>query len=131
MKSNPVLAIILSIIFAASVYAQCNQTNAISVSTGTAEIIAGIPGTTVSVCGILVNASATSTGVVVQTGTGTTCGTSTVNKSGNIILAQHGVASLGAGSSGDGSTLFTTPTGYAVCVQVTSGTIAGMVSYRQ
>ena len=129
-KRQPLLAALFILIGCISMMAQavCNQTNSITVTAGNSTaIVTGIPGASTTVCGLVAVGSTTSTGIQVRTGSDATCGNDQVNKSGIMTVDANGVVSYGGSVGG----LFTAPTGHTVCVSATTGTVTGMVTFRQ
>jgi len=97
-------------------------------ATATAQLVA-ISGTTVIyVCGFSVGVAGTTPTARFQTGTGTTCGTGTVQKTG--VYAPASAAPFAAFG---GSTVFKSAAGEALCIELggTTPSAQGFVTYVQ
>lgn len=95
-------------------------------TTGLQQIVAGVAGQSISVCGWhITNTAATGT-FAFSTGTGSNCGTNTVTP----IPAQNVNSTAPSADHIDYVTL-TLPAGNALCVNFSVATIAGIVYYTQ
>lgn len=106
----------------------CDKSTTISVSSGaTGEIIAPQSDATIYVCGFVISADTIATTAQFKTGTGTTCGTGTVNKTAAMRLQDEGNISHG----GAGAVIFQGTHGAALCLTTVTGAISGFITYRQ
>jgi hypothetical protein len=94
--------------------------------TGLTQIVAGVVGQSISVCGWHITNTASSGTFAFSTGTGSNCGTGTVTP----IPAQN-VNSTAPSSDHIDYVTLTLPQGNALCVNFSVTTIAGIVYYTQ
>lgn len=107
----------------------CESSAVIDVSAGaTDELVALTAGQTIYVCSFSISGDTAATTAQFKYGTGTTCGTGTVNLTGVMRLADEGNISLSAGAGG---TLFRTIAANALCLAATTGAVTGFVSYSK
>jgi hypothetical protein len=114
-----------------ALYAQnggCHKSVAISIAaSNTQELVPAITGETVQVCGFVVTEATAAGTAQFKTGTGTTCGTGTVNLTGAMTMVTNGFIAYGDGSS----VIFSGNLSSAVCVTAGSGgAVAGVLTYR-
>jgi hypothetical protein len=107
----------------------CDYSVVISVSSGTSAIL--IPRETSaspSICGFLISGDTLATTAQFKIGTGTTCGTGTVNLTGAIRLADEmPVAYGGAGAVIINSGAYDKD----LCITTATGAVTGVLTYRK
>lgn len=105
----------------------CDKSVAISVASGTSTVlVTSVPGSTTYVCGFVVSGDTIATTAQFKVGTGTTCGTGTVNLTGALRLADEGNIVFGDGSNVVMPGVYNTD----LCITTATGAVAGILSYR-
>ncbi len=123
------LFILLILAFTLTAEAQtCTKAVNISVPAGTTvQLVALVTGRTVNICGFVITGDTLATTAQFQTGTGTTCGTGTVNLTPALRLCDECSIPFGG------------VTGYirrglvsnAVCLAAVTGVVTGLLLYDQ
>lgn len=98
-------------------------------ATADAELIAPSGSTVIYVCGWTATVGGTTPSYRFQTGTGTTCGTGTVNETGVMVPS----ATSPLASHGGEATVFSGAAGAALCIDVggTTPSVQGVLTYVQ
>src|SRR6516165_3671987 len=93
----------------------CNQSFVVSAgATAMTQVVAPVAGRAIHICGFDVNAGAAAGTFQLSTGTGTNCGTNTVNITPAFSLGINGVL-----SSRNTTVWFSSPQGNALCYVIT------------
>lgn len=98
----------------------CNKVIAFTGSAALAQILAGVSGQVVNICGFLVTNTAASGTFNLEYGTGSNCGTGTTSITGTLSVGATAVTAQPTFST------FTVPAGNALC-QNSTATITGIV----
>lgn len=105
----------------------CDKSVAISVASGTTTVlVTSVPGSTTQVCGFVVSGDTLATTAQFKVGTGTTCGTGTVNLTGAMRLVAQGNIVYGDGSNIVMPGVYNTD----LCITTATGAVTGILSYR-
>ncbi len=106
----------------------CDRSAAISVASGqSAVLVALIKGRVTRVCGFVVSGDTLATTALFSTGTGTTCGTGTLNLTGAMRMPDEGSIVFG----GAGVFIMQGLLDNDVCITTATGAVTGMLSYAQ
>lgn len=104
----------------------CDQTASISQGSGTSVVIVGkMTGFATYVCGFVVSADTVATTAQFRTGTGTTCGTGTLNLTGAMRMCDECNISYG----GHSSVVFQAPLDTDFCLTTATGAVTGFVNF--
>jgi len=106
----------------------CNKSFTVSAgATAITQVVAAASGSAVHICGYDINAGAAAGTFQLSTGTGTNCGTGTVNITPAFSLGINGVL-----VSRPGAVWYSSPSGNALCYTITgTGPINAVVLYGQ
>lgn len=125
------LLLLLIILFTLSLSAQaqtiCDKSVVINVASGTTgQLVAITTGSTVYVCGFVISGDTLATTAQFVTGTGTTCGTGTVNLTGAMRLCDECAIAIGSGVG----IVFQGNFNGAVCLTTATGVVTGILTFK-